>query len=88
MPELSPKHLSELLALHEEVESARAELMPSSEDDFDDMLFMKLIRLASPGDEPVDMDFPARIEADRAAIKRAVAAGDREFSNRLIQLQS
>lgn len=94
MPELTPeqqerlvKYRPQLLALYSEVEAARMELMGSHGEGISDFEFTQLVQLAYPSDEPNHTDIPQRIEADRAAIKRALAGGQWDFVSRLASLQ-
>lgn len=81
------RHLPELLALQSEAESARVELMASGADQFSDFEFTQLVRLIYPYHESGRLDFPQQIEADRAAIKRALSDGTWAFTSALISLQ-
>ena len=82
------KHLPELLALQSEAEAARVELMGSGADQFSDFEFTQFVRLLYPHNESDSLNFPQRIEADRAAIKRAIADGAWAFTSALVSLQS
>lgn len=74
-------HLPVLVALHEGVSMFRAEL-GGAFDEFSDMELMKMIRATYGYDQPC-ADIAARINADDAAIKRALNAGAFEFAQRL-----
>ncbi|MBJ7575673.1 hypothetical protein [Luteimonas sp. MC1828] len=77
-------HLPVLVAMLEGVEMVRAELLPGSEDDFSNLELLKMIRLAYDNADPVGMDLGGRIDADEAAIKRALAtSGTLDFAYRL-----
>lgn len=77
-------HLPVLVAMLEGVEMVRAELLPGSEDHFSNLELLKLIRIAYDESDPAGMDLGARIDADEAAIKRALAAaGTVDFAHRL-----
>lgn len=79
-------HLPVLVAILEGVEMVRADLMPGSEDQFSNLELLKMIR-AAYGDDQSCPDLAARIDADEAAIKCALAnAGTLDFANRLAAL--
>lgn len=80
---LAGDHLPVLVAMLEGVEMVRDLLMPGSEDQFSNLELLKMIRAAYGDDQPCT-DLAARIDADDAAIRRALAnAGTSDFANRL-----